>query len=388
MGQCSATDSHVAQEVHMQGCGFERQGSDFADELVGGSPSSPVAEHLELGPRRVTMAIVRHGERKDRENPTGWLQSEMGKQYPFDPPLTPLGRTQASRVGKELAQKCDAYSLVISSPYIRCVETAVLICLELGVGLCIDQELGEIFSPHYFGDWESPGPLRRDPKEVVAFIPRSVTQVGSLEELDGQGGFLGMAPEWPERDGKLRMAARVEQLFNRAALMDGANFVLVTHGDCVAACHALALAGSCGMSRIPVVSKVPYCGYTLLERVCEVDEDDIGLIDKEAQWQVQSGNLTVGSVDDYSGSVGLDDYSGSVEEQQAMKKTAQELVERKAKKQEDACSRTNRRQSTKILMGEVYKARFRQIEDAQAAFGGSASLQSWRPTSDQSQAVV
>ena len=92
----------------------------------------------------------------------------------------------------------------------------------------------------------------RSAEEICAYVPSDVRIVGMDEEgkLTSEG-LVGTAPEWPEQNGKLRLAIRVEQLSEKAGKL-GASFVLVTHGDCVAGCLALASSKKEGA---PLVSK-------------------------------------------------------------------------------------------------------------------------------------
>jgi len=241
---------------------------------------------------RISVAVMRHGERLDAADPTGWFQSAAGKQYPFDCPLSPKGRTQVANVAHELVQKSSSsFSCVVSSPFLRCVETSVEVCRALGLPICIDMQLGEVFGPACFGEWSAPGPVRRNQEEVMALVPPDIRAVAPVD-------FIGEEPTWPEsiEDARLRMVTRVEQYAEWAARLEGANFVLVTHGDCVGACLTLALAGE-GGSVSQVVDKVDYCGWALLERVWEPGEPtSMGLLDEDAKWHVQHGHVTMRDV--------------------------------------------------------------------------------------------
>ncbi|CAK9000156.1 unnamed protein product [Durusdinium trenchii] len=216
----------------------------------------------------------------------------LGRRYPFDPPLTLTGTKQARGVAKELFAKYGDFSMVVSSPFIRCIETAVEICRVFHCALCVDRQLGEVFSPAYFGAWEPPGPKMRSAEEICAYVPTDVRIVG----MDDEGkltsdGFIGNAPEWPEKNGKLRLAIRVEELSDKAGKLGGANLILVTHGDCVAGC--MALTSSRSELTAPIVSKVPYCGFVVLERPFQADEPPKSLLDVNAGWNVYNGHIEV-----------------------------------------------------------------------------------------------
>jgi len=235
---------------------------------------------------------MRHGERLDAVDPYGWFNSPAAKQYPFDCPLSEKGKLEVGNVALELAARSNgSFSCVVTSPFIRCVETAVEVCRTLNLPICIDMQLGEVFGPACFGEWRAPGPSRRHPEEVVSLVPPDVRKMSPVD-------FIGEEPAWPEsiENARLRMVARVEQYAEWAARLEGVNFVLVTHGDCVGACLTLALAKPDG-SINQVVEKVNYCGYALLEREWEAGEAAVGLLGESAHWRVQHGNVVVRDIE-------------------------------------------------------------------------------------------
>eukprot|EP00928_Gymnodinium_smaydae_P072113 TRINITY_DN55533_c0_g1_i1.p1 TRINITY_DN55533_c0_g1~~TRINITY_DN55533_c0_g1_i1.p1 ORF type:complete len:393 (-),score=37.37 TRINITY_DN55533_c0_g1_i1:162-1340(-) len=254
--------------------------SDFASSFV----FSPKRK-----PRATTkIAVVRHGERLDDTNAALWQGSQPGKKYPYDSPITAEGRRQASSVSQDLASR--GFDLVVTSPLTRCVQTAVVICKDLGLPLCIDNELGEVFNPQYFGErWSKRAPELRNSEEVLGMVPPGVRLLGRattgncsghqhsrsqdrlvdvLEtELRSHSAFLGAQPVWPEtvEDARVRYGRRVKCYASLGRQL-GANIVLVTHGFCVQTCATLALASEYGVDCKSIVRRVRYCGYTLLER--------------------------------------------------------------------------------------------------------------------------
>jgi len=237
---------------------------------------------------RIAVAVMRHGERLDAVDPVGWYHSAAGRKYPFDCPLSSRGRMQVGAVAREMAQQSSGnFSYVVSSPYVRCVETAVEVCRALQLPMCIDRQLGEVFGPACFGEWSAPGPLRRSAEDVAACVPPDLRRLSPVD-------CIGQEPSWPEsiEDARLRMVARVEQYAEWAARLEGVNFVLVTHGDCVGSCLTLALARGVPTAE-KVVEKVDYCGYALLERTWDPGEPNIGLMDDTAKWQVTHGHVVL-----------------------------------------------------------------------------------------------
>mmetsp|Transcript_28067 Transcript_28067/g.89214 ORF Transcript_28067/g.89214 Transcript_28067/m.89214 type:complete len:411 (+) Transcript_28067:45-1277(+) len=239
---------------------------------------------------RIAVAVMRHGERLDAVDPKSWYNSAAGKRYPFDCPLSANGRREVGDVARELAHSCKSgFSYVVTSPFVRCVETAVEVCRALKLPICIDRQLGEVFGPACFGEWSAPGPARRSPEEVAAFVPPDLRSTAAVDSI-------GQEPSWPEsiEDARLRMVSRVEQYTEWAARLDGVNFVLVTHGDCVGACLTLALARTDGRLS-HVVEKVGYCGYALLERTVDPARPvaALGLMDEAANWRVRYGHVAL-----------------------------------------------------------------------------------------------
>ena len=72
---------------------------------------------------RPAVAVVRHGEREDAVWNSGWYESEDGRKHPYDCPITAEGVQQARDVAANL--KTLNFGIVVSSPYLRCVQTAV-----------------------------------------------------------------------------------------------------------------------------------------------------------------------------------------------------------------------------------------------------------------------
>lgn len=62
-----------------------------------------------------------------------------------------------------------ALEVVVTSPYLRCVETAAAICTSLGsrTRLMVDLGLGEVYGPEIFGEEPGePGRIIRSSREV------------------------------------------------------------------------------------------------------------------------------------------------------------------------------------------------------------------------------
>merc|ERR1719158_1659817 len=71
----------------------------------------------------------------------------MGKEYPFDGPLTKAGVQLASRVAQELQVLHSEvnFSAIACSPYLRCLETAAEVAKLLQLPVMLDQEMAEVW---------------------------------------------------------------------------------------------------------------------------------------------------------------------------------------------------------------------------------------------------
>lgn len=218
------------------------------------------------------IAVVRHGERLDKADPGAWYGSEDGRSYPSDPPLSRLGRRQATQLGKEFA--CLDFNSVISSPLIRCVATAVEICRALSLPLCIDLALGEVFNKAHF----VPPSVLRKYEEVTRFVPEDVQLVNSI-------AATGEAPKWQEssQQAQQRMLRRVEHYVHQSVHSDGSNCILVSHADCVASCAAELQAANCN----EIVKGVDFCSYVLLRCQGPTHGSQLRFLDKDPQWKIR-----------------------------------------------------------------------------------------------------
>jgi phosphohistidine phosphatase SixA len=146
---------------------------------------------------------------------------------------------------------------IISSPYLRCVQTAAKICKELGQvsRIIIDYSLAEVRSPDTLGEagrQETTRPF----KDIQAYC--------KLHGVHCRTETMGAMPAWPEsfRSAKERFAHRFLE-YLQWSLKSEQNFIFVSHADCVQA--TLALMPSHG-ERGHVVSNVEFGGFFLATR--------------------------------------------------------------------------------------------------------------------------
>jgi len=180
------------------------------------------------------FGVIRHTERADcvdsRINGEYWTKTEDFWRWPHDPPLSDEGARSAvdvaQRVHNFAAGSGTTVHMVVSSPYLRCVETARAICQRFGVGaqLVVDNGLAEVYGPSTMGDFEPCTPLR----------PRDDTLV--FREQNGQRTYSTQAafPQWPEDvcTARRRYAKRLTKHLH-CSVLSGRNFILVTHAEAV-----------------------------------------------------------------------------------------------------------------------------------------------------------
>lgn len=202
--------------------------------------------------------MIRHAERADSawDSEQGWFRSQDFWQYPLDPPITEAGVAEAGEVGQQLCEQLSQSGskrfTVVSSPYLRCVQTAIKICQAQGKDsvLLLDNELGEVYGPDIFG--EEPERMHTRPMEVLIRYCKA-------QGVNVHKRKLGRSPVWPEtiHGARFRFLSRFLRYLHRSRTCNR-NFVLVTHADAVAA----ALSAMPSMNGY-MVQKVGYCGRFL-----------------------------------------------------------------------------------------------------------------------------
>eukprot|EP00928_Gymnodinium_smaydae_P026588 TRINITY_DN20829_c0_g3_i1.p1 TRINITY_DN20829_c0_g3~~TRINITY_DN20829_c0_g3_i1.p1 ORF type:complete len:665 (+),score=108.14 TRINITY_DN20829_c0_g3_i1:68-2062(+) len=183
------------------------------------------------------FGVIRHTERADDAfsfwRGGRWTQSSDFHQWSLDPPLSDVGIEQATAIGAETAQLArdsdTEIHVIISSPYFRCVQTAVEICRELGgrVKLIVDNSIGEIFGPSIMGSDRPAAPVRPF-KDAIDYC--------SSHGVKLYGSAIGTMPAWPEdlKAARRRYANCFLKYLHRSSKTKR-NFILVTHADGVGA---------------------------------------------------------------------------------------------------------------------------------------------------------
>ncbi|CAE8599324.1 unnamed protein product, partial [Polarella glacialis] len=183
------------------------------------------------------FGVIRHSERADGiyafHEGDRWTSSDDFRRWPLDPPLSDAGHEEAEELGRKIqdfaTHKGGKFHVVVCSPYLRCVQTAMNICKQLGpeVRLLIDLSLGEVFGPEVLGRTQPVGHYRS--VEHAARLCRS-------QGVNCVFRAIGRQPVWPEtlKDARRRYVLRFLSFLQRGAVTRR-NFLLVTHADCVGA---------------------------------------------------------------------------------------------------------------------------------------------------------
>jgi broad specificity phosphatase PhoE len=105
-----------------------------------------------------TLFLVRHGDRWDFANRDKWQSAATTHGFEArDPPLSGLGHEQARSTGIELA--AQGVDVILSSPYLRAIQTAQPLADSCELSICIEEGLAEV--QHVIGS--IPTPVQRFP---------------------------------------------------------------------------------------------------------------------------------------------------------------------------------------------------------------------------------
>lgn len=187
---------------------------------------------------RLTVAVTRHAHRADSQWDPDWFKSQDSVEFAADPPITKFGRACTRQLAAGLTRKAScSFRLIITSPYLRCVQTALELADHMGAELLLDAELGEVYGPHLFGEEPRRGcPWRSWPRLLEALEGAGY----STARLPKDSRVCGTPPVWPESlsDARVRYA-NCFLAYLRRARRANQNFVLVTHGYGLQACMAV-----------------------------------------------------------------------------------------------------------------------------------------------------
>jgi broad specificity phosphatase PhoE len=279
----------------------ERSSTAFVDDLEKDGAQKLFEACRDLGEvppgiYRQHFAVVRHGHRKDQDKASRWRESEEAKLHPYDSPLTDEGIQAAKKVGRNLLAGQDVanWKLVISSPYLRCIQTAAEIARIVKVPVVLDVEFGEVFDDVYMP--KSAGKLQyRNPVEIQEIVKKDYEDVEFILNQNGQPRLFGQPPKWPESfpGAQVRFLERFEATSIKMIEKEQ-NAIVVSHGDAVMILLALL------HPRVDL-KKIDYCGYFCAWRDTEAPDrnnsswkDDLwavaeGLSVYQNKWNVEVG---------------------------------------------------------------------------------------------------
>eukprot|EP00736_Rhodelphis_marinus_P014178 Rmarinus@m.27279 len=175
------------------------------------------------------VILVRHGERIDDVSESWSLSAER----PFDPPLTTNGIKQADLTAKRLADAGVTH--VFSSPFLRCVQTALPIARAIGQSIRLEDGFSEWVKPSYF-------PLGLPDRSCLTVPVRLESNLGSRSNRDlSAAGIEPSLIDWtqhshtafpPAWESPTCMASRVEKALAGVLQNLGSRdvAVVVTHG--------------------------------------------------------------------------------------------------------------------------------------------------------------
>lgn len=207
------------------------------------------------GTFRQYVSVVRHGHRRDQEPGNSWKTSDDAKKHPYDSPLTAKGKEAANQVAQRMKsiQTEARWDVVITSPYIRCVQTAAEIAAVCNLPLILDSEFGEVFDEVYMprckGDLQ-----HRRPEAIRKILQREYPTVEILS-TDNVPRLFGTQPAWPESfsSAQVRFLERFESTCIKG-VEKASSSIIVSHGDAVLILLALL------QPRLQV-KKIDYCGF-------------------------------------------------------------------------------------------------------------------------------
>ncbi|CAK9087737.1 Serine/threonine-protein phosphatase [Durusdinium trenchii] len=182
----------------------------------------------------VVLGVLRHGERADESSSFNeWGCSADAASYPHDCPLTSRGCWQIQQLAQEFAQL--EIKVVISSPFLRCVQTALIVAEECQAeAVLLDEELGEVFGPAVF-ESEVPWP----PRDWTVLL-KTLEAMGCRCDRLKLGRILGRRPQWPEtiQAARVRYAKRFLDYMRRCR-HTRRNCILVSHGHMLPVCASI-----------------------------------------------------------------------------------------------------------------------------------------------------
>jgi broad specificity phosphatase PhoE len=218
-------------------------------------------------PTHQFVGVLRHSERSDAPfavvNGEYWHSSDDMKSWPLDPPLSDEGMVNAKKMGQHVlvaVQECSTeVHVVVSSPFLRCIQTAIEVCCALGprTRLLVDYSLGEVYGPCVLQS-------TMEPQRTAIVRPMEhIRKLCRSRGVECEAKSIGQWPSWPENFNSARRRFAMRFLtYLRRSLRARRNFLIVSHADCVGASFSIMPCASGS-----VFEKVEYGGMFLAHRL-------------------------------------------------------------------------------------------------------------------------
>jgi len=165
--------------------------------------------------------IIRHGERIDDVD-ADWVDTA---EFIYDPPLTERGHKQARLTGMKLLSESTNISFIFSSPFQRCISTALEISQIIQVPVLIEDGLSEVLTRSVVSS--QPALLWHKKKDFL----NSIRVNSELLDTNGFHTSVHSMPRFPEEwpGYKSRYKNTLNSIL-QAPQYQGKNMVFVTHG--------------------------------------------------------------------------------------------------------------------------------------------------------------
>lgn len=196
---------------------------------------------LEPAPRDSQYVLVmRHGHREDEQDSEWHLKASR----PWDPPLSDQGRKEARDSGVEL-KKIDV-DFVITSPFLRCLQTSAEIVSELGLPQgrwLVDWTLSEICDPRLLFEGRSEMLQQVAKRDVDSWFWDGLSSQEALAKfIEDESAnsavkitptvWNSKLPTFPE-NWQIALRRYEYAIKNIQRNFEGRNVVIVTHGECL-----------------------------------------------------------------------------------------------------------------------------------------------------------
>merc|ERR1719446_306629 len=89
------------------------------------------------------------------------------------------------------------WTVIISSPYIRCVQTAAEMARILQLPIILDTEFGEVYDDVYMPKANNQQQFR-SAQEIATIMDTEYPDVTVVSGSDGWPKHFGQQPDWPE----------------------------------------------------------------------------------------------------------------------------------------------------------------------------------------------